>query len=317
MLAFGPVPSRRLGFSLGINNIPPKTCSYACVYCQVGQTLRMTITRQAFYSPEEILQAVTQKLEEARAAQAPVDYLSFVPDGEPTLDIHLGQEIRQLQRVTGKKVAVISNASLIWREDVQADLKQADWVSLKVDAVQESVWRRVNRPHHQLSLDKILAGIQQFAKDYSGQLVTETMLVRGVNDTEEALKATVAFLAQVQPVKAYLAMPTRPPAESWVQPPEASTLSLACQLFRRNLNTECLMRYEGSSFRLTGEVEEDLLSIVAVHPMREEAALAFLKQAGVEKRLLDKLVAEGKIAKVEYEGAYFYVRRFSKPKQKL
>ena len=124
MITFGPVPSRRLGRSLGINNIPPKICTYSCVYCQLGRTIKMQADRRAFYEPEKVFQDVKNKVEKAKGKGETIDYLTFVPDGEPTLDINLGREI-ELLRPLGIKVAVISNSSLIWREDVIADYDQA------------------------------------------------------------------------------------------------------------------------------------------------------------------------------------------------
>lgn len=133
MIAFGPVPSRRLGRSLGINNIPPKVCTYSCVYCQVGKTTRMQSGRVRFYDPQEIYMEVAQKVEKARQKGEAVDYLTFVPDGEPTMDVHLGEEIELLKSL-GLKIAVITNGSLVWRQDVRADLAKADWVSFKIDS---------------------------------------------------------------------------------------------------------------------------------------------------------------------------------------
>jgi len=171
MIAFGPVPSRRLGHSLGINNIPPKICTYSCVYCQVGRTPRMQTEREAFYKKEKVLQDVEYKVNEVKKKDEDIDYLSFVPDGEPTLDVNLGEEIKLL-RILGIRIAVISNASLIWRKDVQNDLRRADWVSLKIDwvslkidAVTEGTWQRVNRPRRILKLNKILQGILEFSRD--------------------------------------------------------------------------------------------------------------------------------------------------------
>ena len=132
MITFGPVPSRRLGRSLGINNIPPKVCSYSCAYCQVGRTTQMEVERRPFYRPEEILDEVREKVENSWEQGKAIDYLTFVPDGEPTLDINLGREIEILKPL-GIKVAVISNASLIWNEGVREVLSKADWVSLKVE----------------------------------------------------------------------------------------------------------------------------------------------------------------------------------------
>ncbi|RKY66614.1 MAG: radical SAM protein, partial [Candidatus Latescibacterota bacterium] len=195
MIAFGPVPSRRLGRSLGINNIPPKGCTYSCVYCQVGRTLKMQVERRAFYDPEEILKEVRDKVERSREAGEAMDYLTFVPDGEPTLDVHLGREI-ELLKPLGIPIAVITNASLIGRGDVREELMKADWVSLKVDAVREEVWRRINQAHHALRLSSILDGMLEFAKAYNGELVTETMLVKGVNDSDALVGEVAHFLAR-------------------------------------------------------------------------------------------------------------------------
>ena len=129
MLTFGPVPSRRLGRSLGINNIPPKVCTYSCVYCQLGSTIKMRIKRQNFFKPSEIQKEIKKKIEKVHEVGENIDYLTFVPDGEPTLDINLSREI-DLLKPLGIKIAVITNASLIWREDVRNELIKADWVSL-------------------------------------------------------------------------------------------------------------------------------------------------------------------------------------------
>ncbi|HIC92765.1 MAG TPA: radical SAM protein, partial [Anaerolineae bacterium] len=127
MKAFGPVPSRRLGRSLGVNNIPPKVCTYSCVYCQLGRTTGMQVKRQTFYRPGELLRDVEEKVRSARGAGEAIDYLTFVPDGEPTLDLGLGRAI-ELLRPLGIKIAVLTNASLLWREDVREELMRADWV---------------------------------------------------------------------------------------------------------------------------------------------------------------------------------------------
>ena len=310
MLVFGPVPSRRLGRSLGINNIPPKTCSYACVYCQVGRTTQMEIVPREFYAPAQIQEAVVKKLEQTRAAGATVDYLTFVSDGEPTLDRNLKQEIGALHTL-GHKVAVISNASLIWREDVRKALMEADWVSLKMDAVRESVWRKVNRPHGRLSLDAILEGARSFADDYEGELVTETLLVQGVNDVTDSLKATAEFISTLHPSRACISAPTRPPTETWVRAPGEDVLHRAYQIFSDHIdNVEYIISYEGDDFSVTGDVETDLLNITAVHPMREDAVFAFLQKAGAEETVLESLLENGFLIRVQHEGQWFYLRRF-------
>ena len=309
MIAFGPVPSRRLGRSLGINNIPPKVCTYSCVYCQLGRTIKMKVDRRAFYEPEEILKAVRDKVERARESGEPIDYLTFVPDGEPTLDVNLGCEI-ELLRSLGIKIAVITNASLIWREDVREVLMKADWVSLKVDSKREEIWRRINRPHGTLQLTSILDGMLEFAKAYRGELATETMLVEGVNDNDDHVREVADFLAQLKPARAYLSIPTRPPAEEWVRPSDEEAINRAYQTLSKRVDqVEYLIGYEGNAFACTGSVEEDLLSITAVHPMRERAVSEFLSRAGADWPVVHKLIAQDQLIEVEYEGRKFYIRK--------
>jgi wyosine [tRNA(Phe)-imidazoG37] synthetase (radical SAM superfamily) len=297
---------------LGINNIPPKTCTYSCVYCQVGRTTAMALERRAFFAPEEIFKEVKAKVEAARRQGETVDYLTFVPDGEPTLDVNLAREI-ELLRALGVKVAVITNSSLLWRDDVRADLARAGWVSVKVDAADEETWRRVNRPHGGLRLAAVLDGVSAFAKTFDGTLVTETMLARDVNDGVGQLKKVAAFLAGLEPSVAYLSIPTRPPAEEGVEAPDEEVVNAAFQIFAKAVpRVECLIGYEGDAFAFTGNVEDDILSITAVHPMREEAVAALLARAGASRAVVEELVADGMLAEVEFDGKRFYVRRFGK-----
>jgi wyosine [tRNA(Phe)-imidazoG37] synthetase (radical SAM superfamily) len=307
--AFGPVPSRRLGRSLGINNIPPKICTYSCVYCQLGRTLDMRLERGAFYEPDKILRDAGDKVRQAHHRGEAVDYLTFVPDGEPTLDFHLGEEIERLRKLE-LKIAVITNSSLIWRTDVRDELCEADWVSLKIDALSPNVWRKINRPHGSLSLDQILEGISEFARTFRGELATETMLVQGLNDQPREIEKISDFLASLKPKKCYLAVPIRPPAEQWVKPPEESSINLSYQAFReKSLDAEYLIGYEGNAFAFTGNVEEDLLSIMSVHPMRKEAVYKFLKKAGADWIVVERLVKQNKLVETQYKDKIFYLRK--------
>lgn len=311
MIAFGPVPSRRLGRSLGINNIPPKICTYSCVYCQLGRTLKMRKSRYGFYKPKVILSETQHKVEDLAEVGESIDYLTFVPDGEPTLDIHIDREI-DLLRSLGIKIAVITNASLIWQEDVREALYRADWVSLKIDAIRENLWHRINRPHRTLRLAVILDGMQEFAKLYRGKLVTETMLVKGINDSPTNMSEVSEFIARLEPFKAYLSMPTRPPTEKWVQPPDEKILNAAFQTMREKIErVEYLIGYEGNAFAFTGDVEKDLLSITAVHPMREDAVSEFLSRAGTDWPFVDRLIRKKLLIEMGYKGHRFYMRALS------
>lgn len=306
-LVFGTIPSRRLGASLGINHVHAKTCSFACVYCQVGATTALTDERCSFHTPEEIFKAVEEKLDQARQSGQRVDYLTFVPEGEPTLDINLGKMIDVLHPL-GLPVAVISNASLIWRADVRSDLAKAEWVSLKFDAVEEEAWRQVNRPHGRLTLKAILEGALAFAAEYKGTLVSETMLVAGVNDGESNLRATADFLSRLQPACAYILVPTRPPVERWVEPPDEQILNRAYQIYAERLpNVQILTGIEPGEFAVLGETTEALLGILSVHPMREAAVQNYLTRTGKPMDFLEELIACGAIACVDYLGKRYYI----------
>lgn len=310
LIAFGPVPSRRLGRSLGINNIPHKSCTYSCVYCQVGRAIHKEIDRRLFYKPDELQRAVSDKTDKAERKNEPIDYLTFVPDGEPTLDINLGLEINLL-RSLGLKIGVITNGSLLWREDVRSELMNADWVSIKVDSVIEKSWFTLNRPHMTLQLETLLSGIIEFAHTFGGMLVTETMLVRDINDTAAGIEAVSDFLAILQPDISYLAVPTRPPAEKHGQPPEEEVVNRAYQQLSRKQNrVELLVGYEGSTFASTGNAGEDLLSITAVHPMRRDAVEDLLKRSNADWAIVDDLIFRGDLVEIEYGGKKFYLRKF-------
>jgi wyosine [tRNA(Phe)-imidazoG37] synthetase (radical SAM superfamily) len=308
VLTFGPVPSRRLGCSLGINNIPPKACSYSCVYCQVGPTRATEIVPRKFYTPDQIYQEVEKHLLQTREMNARVDYLTFVPDGEPTLDSRLSESIERL-RSLGIPVAIISNASLIWREEVRESLVKADWVSLKVDAIDENLWRRINRPHPSLDHQAILNGILAFASDFKGSLATESMIVKGLNDNDQTANDLASFLGKLGPDIAYLSVPTRPPAEKSVHAPDEAILNRVYQTISRKVeNLELLTGYEGNAFASTGDVTEDLLSITSVHPMREEAVRKLLDKTGTHWCVVEQLIADEQLKMTEYEGRKFYVR---------
>jgi wyosine [tRNA(Phe)-imidazoG37] synthetase (radical SAM superfamily) len=313
-IAFGPVPSRRLGRSLGINNIPPKRCSYACVYCQVGRTVGLVAERRAFHPPEEIVRQVETRVRDVRARGEAIDYLTFVPDGEPTLDVHLGREITGL-RSLGIPVAVITNASLVDRSDVQTDLLRADWVSLKVDAAREDTWRRVNRPHGRLRLDDQLAGGIRFSRRFGGTLATETLLVAGLNDDERHIDDLGRHLEALGPDEAYLSVPTRPPAEAWVCPPGDDVAFRAWQSLATRLpgtRVELLIGEEGNAFASTGDARADLLAITAVHPMREDAVADLLARSGQGWPVVEELVADGRLSRREHRGQTFFMRRFAR-----
>ena len=308
MIAFGPVPSRRLGRSLGINNVPAKICSYSCVYCQVGKTTKLVPQRNEYYKPEDIFGDVQELVVKLKKKGEKIDYFSFVPDGEPTLDINLGDAI-DLLKLLNYKVAVITNGSLIALPDVKNDLDKADYVSFKIDSTNQEIWKKINRPHQSINLEEILEGMIEFSLNFKGRLTTETMLIDGINTSQLNIEGVSGFVSKLQPYRAYVAIPTRPTSEKWVKIPSEATVNKDFQIFREKIGqVEYLIGYEGNDFAYSGEIEKDLLNITAVHPLRLESVQHLLSKAQANWTVIENLMYQEKLKEVEYEGNKFYMR---------
>ncbi len=310
MISFGPVPSRRLGKSLGINNIiSPKVCSFGCVYCQVGETRKKSIKREMFFEPELIYQSVVQHIHQLSIKNYP-DYLTFVSNGEPTLDINLGKAISLLKSV-GIPIAVITNASLLFDETVRNDLYQADWVSLKIDAGDNETWQKVNRPDSSLNFEKTIGNIILFASLYKGILCTETMLVDSLNDTIDNITKVSELVKKTEPEKAYLAVPIRPPSDKSVIAPDSEKMNLAWQIFDKNqIDTEFLTGFEGTNAGFTGNIYEDILNITAVHPLRQDSLIRLLQNDNADISVVKSLIKQRLIKSTTYNGNKYYLREY-------
>ncbi len=268
----------------------------------------MEIERRAFFSPQEIYKAVSKAIQNAEKEGVEINYLSFVPDGEPTLDIQLGESIRLLKTL-GKRIAVFTNASLIWRPEVRADLALADWVSLKFDAVLETAWRRTDRPQKYLSLHLIMDGALAFARQFRGALVTETMLCADLNDMPENLTATADYIATLSPSVAYLGVPTRPPLEKWALPPDEAILTQAFAIFAARIpKVELMVGYPPPAYQPGNDAERDIPAILAVHPIREAEMQDYLTKGGYSGDVLERLLHKGIIKKTAYAGEEFWLR---------
>lgn len=307
---FGPVPSRRLGKSLGVNNIPFKVCSYSCRYCQLGKGIRMQAERQVFFDPEMLADEVRELLDKTRGTADFPDYVTIVPDGEPTLDINLGVLIDRLKAL-GVPVAVITNSSLLHMQEVRDELMKADYVSVKADTFSRETWKRLNIPHRTLEIDKIRDGIMTFSGLYWGKLVTETMLVKDINDSHDEINNTAGIVRLINPHTAYISIPTRPPAFSGVMPADEDRVLEAYHAFAQQVdNVELLTGYEGNEFSSTGRFREDILAITAVHPMREDAVTELLARSNECEETLEIMIGEELLRRVVYGSHTYYMRRF-------
>jgi len=192
---YGPVPSRRLGHSLGVDILPFKTCSLDCVYCQLGSTGKTTNRRRAYFSPRDVLAQIRAVLDSGQR----VDHITFSGSGEPTLNANLGRIIRGLKKITNVPVAVLTNGTLLTRKDVRGDLLAADVVAPSLDAVPARLFRAVNRPHPSLDAGRVVKGLARFRREFRGQIWLEIMLVKGVNDTPDHIRDLRTAVAAIRP----------------------------------------------------------------------------------------------------------------------
>ncbi len=307
-IVFGPVPSRRLGYSLGVNNVFDKYCTYSCIYCQAGLTTRLIVERRRFYDPYKLAETVVKA-----ARERDPDVISFVPNGEPTLDINLGLEAKLIRQEIDKPLAVFTNSSLLHMDDVVSDLTYFDIVSVKVDTVYEETWRRLNRPHPALNLNLILNSIRDFTKTYKGKVITETMIVAGVNDRVEEYLGITSFLKELRIDKAYIQIPVRPPAEKWVKPPREEEILKAYRVFIEALGEDrvgLLTATEPSTFKFSNDLVRDIANTIYVHPIRLEYVYELARGKGADpSRVIHELLDKGYAIIIEYMGDKFLVAR--------
>jgi wyosine [tRNA(Phe)-imidazoG37] synthetase (radical SAM superfamily) len=302
---FGPVPSRRLGQSLGIDTIPLKTCNWNCVYCQLGRTQPLVNERKEYCHSKEVLAEVWEALETHQPGE--IDWVTFVGSGEPLLHNRQGWLIRQVKDMTQLPVAVITNGSLLYLPEVRQELIAADAILPSLDAGREDLYRRINRPHPELTFESLVEGLVAFRDEYLGKLWVEVMLVRGLNDTLQALRDIARVLERIRPDAVHINLPTRPPAETWVQLPSGESLMQAMAILG-NI-AEVVHPAEGS-FDLSGYENplDAVIGIITRHPMRQEELERSLERwtPGQVNQALADLTASGRAQVVKRYGVRFW-----------
>lgn len=302
---FGPVPSRRLGRSLGVDPIPFKTCNWNCIYCQLGRSCPLTARRTAFPPAQGIVGEVRAALE--TLPPDAVDWLTFVGSGEPTLHARLGWMIRQVKTFTRLPVAVITNGSTLYQGRVRRALYAADAVLPSLDAGSETAYRSINRPHPGFTFDRHLQGLLRFRAGYRGKLWIEIMLLRSINDSECALRELASLLQTIKPDEIHLSLPLRPPAESWVQPATREALERARAILGASARILPPIP-EGAPLADTDNLLESILAIIARHPMEEDQLLRALGRwhPGEASEALHWLAASGRAQSVQCAGQRFW-----------
>jgi len=300
---YGPVPSRRLGRSLGIDLVPHKICTYDCIYCQIGKTTEKTFQRKEYVPVQEILEEVKAFLKEEHP---PIDYLSLGGSGEPTLHLKIRPIIEGIQAITVLPVAVITNGSLFYEREVREDLLRADVVLPSLDAVSQEVFERINRPGPSFSIENVIRGLIEFRKVYQGQIWLEILFCKGVNDSESELLKMKGAIDQIHPDLIHLNTVVRPPSERWVSPLTLEEMEKIQTLFGERASI--ISEFDRHILSPPGvEVTERILSILRRRPLSLSDLCRNMGLSQYElERLLKPLVEEGKVRIRSFRDSVYY-----------
>lgn len=304
---YGPVPSRRLGLSLGINIIPRKTCTLDCCYCQLGRTTCKTLRRRSFFPVADILAEVGSAVRRAAAAGGPkISFLTFSGEGEPTLNSDIGRLIRRLKSGFSIPVAVITNSTLLTDPQVRRDLYAADLVVPSLDAADQRTFAKIDRGHRDLRIADIIAAIRTFRRYFRGQLWLEIMLVRGVNDSPGQLMKLRRAAWEIRPDLVHLNTVVRPPAEKWARPLPPDDLEQVKMLFGPDAEI-AESALPPRRHRLKGDPETAIVATVSSRPVTLED---LIRSTGLPaarlRQLLARLVRRRRIRRVVFWGKVFY-----------
>ena len=307
-LIYGPVPSRRLGISLGVDIVPYKNCSYDCIYCQLGKTTHHTIKRKSFVSVDSVMDQIKEVIDQ----NSDIDYITFSGSGEPTLNSDIGEMIRRAKRLSQIPVAVLTNGSLLWQREVREDLSPADLVVPSLDAVSEKVFRKVNGPVKGLNVKRVLLGIKEFCDEFAGKVYLEIMLVKGINDSEEEIGRINRFVGQLNADKIQLNTVVRPPADPEAKPADPQELLKIKGLFDPSLPVETVADFDRmTSKAYHKDLEQAILELLRRRPTRkDEMATALGIHPNEIIKYLQALETSKKIRRLETESgpeAYYVV----------
>ncbi|PIX22504.1 MAG: radical SAM protein [Deltaproteobacteria bacterium CG_4_8_14_3_um_filter_45_9] len=300
---YGPVPSRRLGRSLGIDLVLHKICTYDCIYCQIGKTTDKTLVRKEYVPVKEILKEVRRFLKEETSS---IDHLSLSGSGEPTLHSQIRSVIEGIKTITSIPVAVITNGSLLYEEKVRQDLLHADIVLPSLDAISSEVFMRINRPRPGFSVEKVIEGVVEFRKVYKGQIWLEILFCKGVNDSQEELMRMKKAVDRIQPDRIHLNTIVRPPSEKWAAPLNRKEIEKIRDFFGEK--AEIISEFDRHPpSMLERDIKEEIFKILRRRPL----SLSDLsKGMGISQNELDQyikpLAQEGKIQTRIYGGSIYY-----------
>lgn len=299
---FGPVASRRLGLSLGVDIIPFKTCTYNCVYCECGATTQLTVERRSWVKPEEVMAEIEHFLKR----EIPADFITFSGSGEPTLNKDLGWLILEIKKRTNIPIAVLTNGSLLWDESVREALYSADLVIPSLDAVSEAVFKKINRPSPVLNINTIIEGIITFRKEFKSNLWLEILFCKGINDSRDEIDLLADAVQRINPDKVQIGTVVRPPAVPDVQPVDMKFLQEVVTKFGER--AEII----GSPYQPPKSEEKiisdaDIINLLRRRPTTtEELSRAFEVSPELLAKQLRQLQQQGKIIVFQFDGTTFF-----------
>lgn len=298
---YGPIPSRRLGKSVGISPIPKGHCNYSCIYCQLGRTRCMTNSREEYFNCQDIINEFKEYVDNG----VEFDVATIVGEGEPLLYSKIGNLIDELKKLTDKPVAVITNGALLANPQVRMELLNADMVLPSLDATDEEMFKKINRPYGNIKFEKIVKGLKDFSNEYRGQIWVEIMLVKDVNDSKESLSKFKEILSSIRYDRLYINSPVRPPAEESTKPLSKEEIHEAT-LFLGGISIDELAKggfYSGIEDNL-----EAVLSIIKRHPMNQFEIKSFIESRGEDniEEFLDRLGSNSNVEVINYKNFNTY-----------
>jgi wyosine [tRNA(Phe)-imidazoG37] synthetase (radical SAM superfamily) len=301
---YGPVPSRRLGRSLGVDLVPFKTCSYDCIYCQLGQTTNKTIEQKEYVAIEDIIQELERKL----ATEPSPDYISLAGSGEPTLNRGIGDLISRIKQMTRIPLAVLTNGSLLWKPEVQNALMETDLVIPSLDASDDRLFQYVNRPHGEIVFEQMVDGLAEFTKRFSGEVWLEVFLLEGVTGIEAEVQKIAAFAKKINPTRVQLNTVSRPPAEEYAVAVSKDRMEELAVCFSGTV--EVIGDYSQPPTSMTQAsktARENIAALLSRRPCTlTDIALSLNIHPTEATKCLDLLIREGRISRVLLDGKYFF-----------
>lgn len=299
---YGPVPSRRLGLSLGVDITPFKLCSLDCVYCQLGPTTTKTTKTKDYFSDQEILTQIKKRIKTSPR----IDYITFSGSGEPTLNSRIGPLIKKIKEFTDIPVAVLTNSTLLTQKKVRDALKQADVVVPSLDAAVQDIFEKINRPHSSLKIEEIIDGLKKFRKEFQQQIWLEIVFVKGINDSPSHIKALKKAAQEIKPDKVQLNTVIRPPSEKSALPLSQKEMEKIKNMMGKESEVIAHFKKKG----LTSEeenIQNIILDMIRRRPVTaEDISNSLGRHKNEVLKYIDLLKKEDKIKTVTYKDQDYY-----------